>query len=57
MSSVTDPQAAKTIQAILKDLSKNLKKVESARKAAESGLDTINSQHNTHILITFSTWV
>ena len=45
MSSVTDPQAAKTIQAILKDLSKNLKKVESARKAAESGLDAINSQH------------
>ena len=43
--SVSDPQAAKTIQNILKDLSKNLKKVESARKTAESGLETINSQH------------
>lgn len=45
MSVVADPQAAKTIQTILKDLSKNLKKVESARKASETGLETINNHH------------
>jgi len=46
MSSVTDPQAAKTIQTILKDLGKNIKKIESARKASESGLEAINNIHS-----------
>jgi len=45
MATVTDPQAAKTIQTILKDLMKNMKKVESARKTAEVGLEQINSHH------------
>lgn len=45
MATVTDPQAAKTIQTILKDLMKNMKKVESARKTAEAGLEQINSHH------------
>jgi len=45
MASVADPQAAKTIQTILKDLGKTLKKVESARKTAEVGFEDINSQH------------
>ena len=45
MASVADPQAAKTIQTILKDLGKTLKKVESARKTAEVGFEEINSQH------------
>ena len=45
MSSVSDPVAAKTIQTILKDLSKNLKKVESVRKTAEAGVELLNSQH------------
>jgi len=46
MATVTDPQAAKTIQTILKDLMKNMKKVESTRKTVEIGLDQINSQHS-----------
>ena len=46
MTSVADPQAAKTIQTILKDLGKSLKKVETARKTAEGGLESINSQHS-----------
>jgi len=45
MATVTDPQAAKTIQTILKDLMKNMKKVESARKTAEASLEQINSHH------------
>lgn len=45
MATVTDPQASKTIQTILKDLMKNMKKVESARKTAEAGLEQINSHH------------
>ena len=46
MASVADPQAAKNIQTILKDLGKNLKKVETARKSAEIGLESIKSQHS-----------
>ena len=36
----------KNIQTILKDLGKNLKKVETARKSAEIGLESIKSQHS-----------
>lgn len=46
MATVTDPQAAKTIQTILKDMMKNMKKVESSRKTVEAGLEQINSQHS-----------
>lgn len=42
---VSDPQAAKTIQLTLKELMKTLKKCDATRKISEAGLDIVNAQH------------
>ena len=45
MSSVSDPQAAKSIQTSLKDLMKSLRRYDDCRKSSLSSLETINATH------------
>ena len=46
MAVAADPQATKTIQLTLRDLTKQLKKVETTRKVSEVGLEAVNALHS-----------